>query len=76
MHRLPTLSVMAEAAPVDETRIARLYLAARVILDRPDRHTPLERQWAKEVFDLTVALQESRQEIARLRGESPDPDPP
>jgi len=67
---------MAEAAPVDETRIARLYLAARVILDRPDRHTPLERQWAKEVFDLTVALQESRQEIARLRGESPDPDPP
>lgn len=62
--------------PVDEARIARLYLAARLILDRPDRHTPLERQWAKEVFDLTVALQEARQEIARLRGESLSTDEP
>jgi hypothetical protein len=67
---------VAEAAPVDEARIARLYMAARLILDRPDRHTPLERQWAKEVFDLTVALQAARQEIARLQGESPAPDAP
>ena len=67
---------MTEPAPVDEARIARLYLAARLILDRPDRHTPLERQWAKEVFDLTVALQEARQEIARLRGESLSTDEP
>ena len=61
---------------VDEARIARLYMAARVILDHPERHTPLERQWAKEVFDLTVALQEARQEVVRLGGESPGPDAP
>jgi len=67
---------MTAPDPVDEGRIARLYMAARLILDRQDRHTPLERQWAKEVYDLTVALQEARQEIARLRGESPSPDEP
>lgn len=56
--------------PVDAARLARLHLAARMILDRPDSHTPLELQWATEVLDLTTALDEARQDLRRLRGES------
>ena len=46
-------------APVDEARCTKLLLAAWAILHRSDA-TPLERQWAKEVADLAVALGEER----------------
>lgn len=54
---------MPDADPIDGRRLARLYLAASAVLERPDRHTPLERQWAKEVFDLATALQHARDEL-------------
>lgn len=47
------------AQPVDERRCAALQLAAVAILRRADV-TPLERRWAREVFDLTTALTEAR----------------
>ncbi len=51
---------MSEARPVDDRRLARLQMAARLILERAPQHTPLELRWAQEVLDLTVALQEAR----------------
>jgi hypothetical protein len=59
---------MAEAEPVDDARLVRLHVAAQIILERAERHTPLERQWAKEVVDLAVALRAARDELDRLRG--------
>ena len=58
---------MTEGSPVDDARLAKLQLAALAILQRSDGHTPLERQWAKEVFDLCSALREARAEIEELR---------
>lgn len=72
MHRGPPAStvsrlpVVLEPQPVDQARLARLHVAARAIVERPERHTPLELQWAKEVVDLTVALQEARNQVAQL----------
>ncbi len=56
-----------ERAPVDDARLNRLELAARVILDRPERHTPLELQWATQVADLAAALRQARRELDELR---------
>jgi hypothetical protein len=47
-------------APVDDARLAKLRVAAALVLQRGDRHSPLERQWAREVFDLASALMEAR----------------
>jgi len=52
---------LPEPTPVDERRRVTLQLAAALILGRGDAHTPLERQWARQVYDLTVALGEARQ---------------
>ncbi len=49
-------------APVDDRRLVRLYLGASAILDQPDRHTPLELRWAREVRDLCLALTEARRQ--------------
>jgi len=48
------------ARAVDDRRLARLQMAAALILQRGDAHTPLERQWAREVFDLAAALRALR----------------
>lgn len=50
---------------MDDKRMAKIHMAARLILERPERHTPLELRWAKEVFDLTCALQEARDQLRR-----------
>ena len=62
---------MTEPTPVDDARLAKLQIAAYAILERGESHTPLERQWAKEVFDLCAALREARAEIERLGEREP-----
>lgn len=57
---------MTEAGPVDDARLFKLRLAAVLILESADRHTPLELQWAQQVLDLSTALAESRQRLAEL----------
>ena len=52
-HEIP------EHAPVDEARRSRLAMAALAILMRPST-TPLERQWAQQVWDLCWALADER----------------
>ena len=55
---------MTEPAPVDDTRLAKLGLAAAVMLGNPERHTPLELRWAQQVLDLATALAEARRQLA------------
>jgi hypothetical protein len=62
---------MTEIFPVDDARLTKLQIGAFAILERPDRHTPLERQWAKQVFDLCAALREARAEIEHLSAREP-----
>lgn len=49
-----------EPQPVDERRRTLLALAALAVLQRDDA-TPLEHQWAREVYDLCIALGEERE---------------
>ena len=60
-----------EPAPVDDARLAKLRVAAALVLAHGDRHTPLERQWAQQVLDLTTALHAARVELDR-RADEPD----
>ena len=55
------LENLPEPMPVDDARCMKLTLAAALVLGKKDA-TPLERQWAREVFDLAHALSEARQE--------------
>ena len=48
------------AAAVDDARAMKLRLAAALVLQRGDRHSPLDRQWAQQVLDLATALLEAR----------------
>jgi hypothetical protein len=57
---------VTEPSPIDDARLTKLQIAAYAILERGEAHTPLERQWAKEVFDLCAALRQARAEIERL----------
>jgi hypothetical protein len=57
---------VSEAAPVDDARLFKLRLAAVLILEGSDRHTPLELQWAQQVLDLSTALAEARQRLDEL----------
>ena len=50
---------LPEPSPVDESRRAKLMLAAALVVSR-ETSTPLERRWASEVFDLCAALGEER----------------
>jgi hypothetical protein len=54
---------MSEPRPVDDRRLAKLQVASLVMLENPQRHTPLELRWAQEVLDLTVALREARDQL-------------
>ncbi|MEI8051783.1 MAG: hypothetical protein WCI12_10145 [Actinomycetes bacterium] len=54
---------LLEPNPVDEPRRTRLALAALAVLSR-DSVSPLERQWARQVYDLTMALGEARSDTA------------
>ena len=56
---------MTEPAPVDDARLLKLRVAAALMLENPDRHTPLELRWAQQVLDLATALVEARAEIGR-----------
>ncbi len=57
---------MTEPAPVDDARLAKLRLAAAIMLGNPDRHTPLELRWAQQVLDLATALAQARDELDEL----------
>lgn len=46
---------MPDPEAVDEGRRAKLMLAAVLVLSR-ESASPLERRWAKEVYDLCAAL--------------------
>ena len=59
---------MIEPVPVDDARLAKLRLAAAVMLGHPDRHTPLELRWAQQVLDLATALAEARDRLDHLEG--------
>ena len=50
---------MPAAEAVDEDRRAKLMLAAVLVLSR-ESASPLERRWAKEVYDLCAALGDAR----------------
>ncbi len=56
-----------EPEPVDDHRLTKLLVAAQAILGRPDRHTPLELEWARQVLDLATALRQARAELAALK---------
>jgi hypothetical protein len=57
---------VTEPAPVDDARLAKLGLAATVMLGNPGRHTPLELRWAQQVLDLATALVEARRQLDEL----------
>ncbi|HLN18332.1 MAG TPA: hypothetical protein VK277_16445 [Acidimicrobiales bacterium] len=63
---VPPDGPLVESQPVDERRLVRLQQAAVLILYRAEGHTPLERQWAQQVLDLTVALRQARARLAEL----------
>jgi hypothetical protein len=52
-----------EPVPVDNARLAKLRVAAALVLLHDDRHTPLELRWAQQVLDLATALQAARSEM-------------
>jgi hypothetical protein len=63
---VPPDGPLVESRPVDDRRLLRLQQAAVLILHRAESHTPLERQWAQQVLDLSVALREARARLAEL----------